>query len=50
MDNDEDFYEEPDSSCQMPPLQPPPTLKDITNLSPANYVPPNESQQIKRSQ
>ena len=42
MDSDEDFYEKPDSPCQMPPLQPPLNLKDITNLSPANYIPPTK--------
>ena len=38
-DTDENFYEEPDSPRQVPPLQPAPILRDITILPPANYVP-----------
>ena len=36
------YFEEPDSLRAMPPLQPAPFLKDITNVRPTSYVPPTK--------
>ena len=41
-DTEEDFFEEPESLRQLPPIQPAPTLRDVANLSPTNYVPPTK--------
>ena len=37
------YYEEPDSPRRLPPLQPAPFLRDMTNKSPANSFPPEKA-------
>ena len=37
------FFEEPDSPRGMPPLLAAPVLRDVTNLSPAQYEPPEKA-------
>ena len=36
------YFEEPDSPQELPLLTPAPTLRDVTNTSPTNYVPPTK--------
>ena len=40
------YFEEPGSPRTMPPLQPAPFLKDVTNMCPTSYVPPTKVNEL----
>ena len=42
-ESESSFFEEPDSPRGMPPLQAAPILRDVTNLSPTQYEPPEKA-------
>ena len=42
-ESESSFFEEPDSPREMPPLQAAPLLRDVTNLSPTQYEPPEKA-------
>ena len=42
-ESESSFFEVPDSPSGMPPLQAAPILRDVTNLSPTQYEPPEKA-------
>ena len=42
-ESESSFFEEPDSPRGMPPLQAAPIFRDVTNLSPTQYEPPEKA-------